>query len=98
MFPKANGVYGAGEPVNFQANVDTGKTQPPAPPVISWTVTSDADKKKTAIGKGARVSKRLEAGKYEAEVTVEVAGQKGHQEGGVPCRASDAREDRKPGR
>jgi tetratricopeptide (TPR) repeat protein len=76
LSPKASSVYGAGEPVIFQASVDTGKTKLPAPPAISWVLTADADKKKTPLGKGAKVSKSLEAGKYEAEVTVEAVGQK----------------------
>jgi hypothetical protein len=76
VFPKANRVYGATETVNFQANVSIGEPKPPAPPVISWTLTSEPGKPKAAIGKGAKITKRLEPGTYEAEITVEVSGQK----------------------
>ncbi len=75
VYPKAKEVYGSTEPVNFQAKVNTGKTKLPAPPTISWTLIADAGKKKTVLGKGERISKRLEAGKYQAEVTVQVAAQ-----------------------
>jgi hypothetical protein len=74
--PKANSVHGSRGAIAFQANVVTGKLELPAPPTISWTLTSLADKQKKPLGSGSKVSKTLEAGQYEAEITVEAAGRK----------------------
>lgn len=74
--PKPNSVHGSQDQVTFQANVDTGKFKFPTPPVISWQLTSLKDKKQKALGNGANVSKKLEAGQYEAEITVEAIGRK----------------------
>ena len=74
--PKANSVHGSQDTIPFEAKIDTGKTKFPTPPVISWQLTSLADKKKKPLGSGARVSKKLEPGRYEAEITVEALGKK----------------------
>jgi tetratricopeptide (TPR) repeat protein len=72
--PRQDAVFSAGEPVSFQAKLDTGEAKPAAPPAITWQLSSSGTPP-AGIGNTAAVSKRLESGKYDAQVTATLDGQ-----------------------
>ena len=76
VHPKPNSVYGSDETIAFQVDVDTGNAKLPVSPSVSWSARSLVDRKKKDVGSSAKCTKKLEAGQYEAQVTVEALGQK----------------------